>query len=437
MSEDRRKGFELRGWHVIVGMLAVLVILFILFRVFGHSSLEHKIAELRAKGYPTTFEELEQYNQVPKGTPNAADLYIKAFDAYRAPFEDEKKLLPNIGPILLKSGEPITPEMKSAMEKFLSRNAETLDLLFQARQVEQCRYRYPLIPKQGSMNPYYTEIKNCAQMISQFVLLQIEAGNATDAIHGVVAELRLGESLKQDPMLISYLVRLSVDGMAIQSISEVLNRRSLSQQQILDLQAELSIIQKTLRMNQALIGERCCLLDDLMLQQGMGLGSTSVRWTGFWDTNLVRSMEFIDKLTTITQMQARDRWVNYQQLNDEVDQLSVLYFMTKMLLPSLSRIGMVELRSNTSVDCARAALGVEQFRLAEGRLPESLDQLVPKYLDAVPIDPFDGKPLRYKRLDKGYTIYSVGEDGEDNGGVPKSKVQPDEKFDLPFTVERE
>jgi hypothetical protein len=44
--------------------------------------------------------------------------------------------------------------------------------------------------------------------------------------------------------------------------------------------------------------------------------------------------------------------------------------------------------------------------------------------------------LRYKRLEKGYTIYSIGEDGEDNGGVSKSKVQKDEKFDLPFTVER-
>jgi hypothetical protein len=116
--------------------------------------------------------------------------------------------------------------------------------------------------------------------------------------------------------------------------------------------------------------------------------------------------------------------------------LSGFYFLTKLWFPALERVGMIDLRIHAQLDCARAVLGVERFRLAEGRLPETLEQLVPKFIEAVPIDPFDSKPLRYKRLEKGYTIYSVGEDGEDNGGIPKSKVQKDEKFDLPFTVER-
>ena len=206
---------------------------------------------------------------------------------------------------------------------------------------------------------------------------------------------------------------------------------------MVDLQAELDSNLKDLRMEQALIGERSCLLDEFMARQSMGFGSTLFRWIGFWDTNLVRSMEFIDKLQVTTKLEPEQRWAEYQRINNEVDQLSVLFYMTKMLLPAFSKIGMIELRSITQVDCARAVLGVERFRLAEGRLPGTLEEVVPKYLEAVPIDPFDGKPLRYKRLEKGYTIYSVGEDGEDNGGIPKSKVQKDEKFDLPFTVERE
>ena len=50
----------------------------------------------------------------------------------------------------------------------------------------------------------------------------------------------------------------------------------------------------------------------------------------------------------------------------------------------------------------------------EDALPPSLDALVPEYLDAVPRDPYDGKPLRYsaeKRI-----LYSVGRDGIDSGG---------------------
>jgi hypothetical protein len=46
----------------------------------------------------------------------------------------------------------------------------------------------------------------------------------------------------------------------------------------------------------------------------------------------------------------------------------------------------------------------------------------------LPLDPFDGQPLRYKKLPKGYVVYSNGEDGKDDGG--------DEKKDITFTVER-
>ena len=210
MSEDQRKGFELRGWHVIVGLLAVLVVMFILFRVFGHSALERKIAEIRARGYPTTFEELEKYNQLPEGVPNAADLYIKAFDAYQAPFEDEKKLLPNMGPIILKPGDPITPEMKSAMVNFLSRNAKTLELLFQAGQIRQSRFNFPVTGPSAFLNPYLTDIKNSIYLLDQLVLLRAEIGKTNEAVQGAIVQLKLAESLKQEPLLISYLQRLAV-----------------------------------------------------------------------------------------------------------------------------------------------------------------------------------------------------------------------------------
>ena len=52
-----------------------------------------------------------------------------------------------------------------------------------------------------------------------------------------------------------------------------------------------------------------------------------------------------------------------------------------------------------------------------GRLPSSIEELVPDYLQAVPSDPFNGEPMRFVVTDDGIVIYSVGEDGEDDGGV--------------------
>jgi len=47
---------------------------------------------------------------------------------------------------------------------------------------------------------------------------------------------------------------------------------------------------------------------------------------------------------------------------------------------------------------------------------------VPNYLDAVPVDPMDGKQIRYKLLESParYVVYSVGENRIDNGGIDRT-----------------
>jgi hypothetical protein len=60
-------------------------------------------------------------------------------------------------------------------------------------------------------------------------------------------------------------------------------------------------------------------------------------------------------------------------------------------------------------------LALRLFRQERGRVPERLDELVPKYLAAIPVDPFSNQPLVYRRGDTDYLLYSVGADGEDNG----------------------
>jgi hypothetical protein len=74
------------------------------------------------------------------------------------------------------------------------------------------------------------------------------------------------------------------------------------------------------------------------------------------------------------------------------------------------------LETRADLRCAMAALATERYRRANGRWPESLDALVPKYLSKVPDDPFTGKALKVKRLVDGVVIYSVGDDRQDNGG---------------------
>lgn len=63
-----------------------------------------------------------------------------------------------------------------------------------------------------------------------------------------------------------------------------------------------------------------------------------------------------------------------------------------------------------------AELALRVFREDHGRLPLKLDELVPKYLDSVPIDPFSDKPLVYRATDGKFQLYTVWSNGLDEGG---------------------
>jgi hypothetical protein len=45
---------------------------------------------------------------------------------------------------------------------------------------------------------------------------------------------------------------------------------------------------------------------------------------------------------------------------------------------------------------------------------------VPEFLPALPFDYMSGRPLCYRLNTTGFLLYSVGEDGRDDGGDPKS-----------------
>ncbi len=67
--------------------------------------------------------------------------------------------------------------------------------------------------------------------------------------------------------------------------------------------------------------------------------------------------------------------------------------------------------------CSIVILAAERYRRAKGRWPTSLQDLVPQYLSSVPIDLFDGKPIKMKPTKDGIIIYSIGLDEQDDGGT--------------------
>lgn len=72
---------------------------------------------------------------------------------------------------------------------------------------------------------------------------------------------------------------------------------------------------------------------------------------------------------------------------------------------------------------SRIAVAVERLRRDRGNGPSALSDLVPQYLNDVPVDPFSGRPLLFRPSAGAYTIYSVGPNQKDDGGDVTSELR--------------
>ncbi len=71
---------------------------------------------------------------------------------------------------------------------------------------------------------------------------------------------------------------------------------------------------------------------------------------------------------------------------------------------------------------AITAIALKRYELKHGDYPENLALLSPDFLPSVPLDPVNGNPLRYRKTGAGtFLLYSVGENGKDDGGDPSFK----------------
>jgi hypothetical protein len=97
---------------------------------------------------------------------------------------------------------------------------------------------------------------------------------------------------------------------------------------------------------------------------------------------------------------------------------------TGLATPAISRYFLSGLRCETDIQMTLATIALKRYSLQHNdKYPRTLDSLVPHYLDKVPFDLMGAIPLSYHLNENGtYMLYSVGENGVDDGGDAKGKV---------------
>jgi hypothetical protein len=87
----------------------------------------------------------------------------------------------------------------------------------------------------------------------------------------------------------------------------------------------------------------------------------------------------------------------------------------RILLPASHGALEQKCRANVDLAATRILLALKAYKLEKAKLPATLAELVPEYLDNVPLDDYDGQPMRYNAAKK--VVYSVGKNLTDDGGI--------------------
>jgi hypothetical protein len=105
-------------------------------------------------------------------------------------------------------------------------------------------------------------------------------------------------------------------------------------------------------------------------------------------------------------------------------------YLARIAIPNFTKAIQTTSRNQTTANEALIACALERFRLAEGRYPENVGELAPRFLDKLPADMVGGQPLKYRRAQNSFVLYSVGwNEKDENGLVAKDVTQGDWVWD--------
>jgi hypothetical protein len=86
------------------------------------------------------------------------------------------------------------------------------------------------------------------------------------------------------------------------------------------------------------------------------------------------------------------------------------------------------------VRCTVLAISIERYQRQHAKLPGSLNDLIPAYINSLPLDPFTGKNLLFSSDEESYVVYSTGTNRKDDGGSTIRKADDVHPLDLGLRV---
>ncbi len=306
---------------------------------------------------------------------------------------------------------------------------------------------------------HLASLKRCCQVLQLRACAELESSQSDKALDDVKLMFRLANSVRNEPFLISHLVRIALTSLALQPVWEGQVKHKWSDVQLAELERELAPLNFLNNYGFSMRNERAGAIleiDSMRKERDYKKFEMYFRSTrGFADED-ESSIQYSPKISellvfpldsplglylmpdgwyyrnelTVAEMHQRCFLpmidTNLQVALPKIKNDANKYFMELNLGPwNLLALDSVGLRSDgrkfaygqNSINMARVACALERYRLAHNEYPETLDALAPQFIAQIPHDVIVGKPLHYSRNDGGkFLLYSIGWNETDDGG---------------------
>jgi hypothetical protein len=361
------------------------------------------------------------------------------------------------------------------VESAVRQNMNSLTLLRQI--IDKPDFDFGINYEQGTAdlvfsNLYLIESKGAAQRLETAAFFDLHSGDTVSAVTNLRAILAVAKAMGDERLEISELVRMAIVRIAVSVNWELLQSPNATDGQLSELEhdwAALDFIrsdEKALEMERVAgeitlakwrgsdselqryfdlgngMREAMGLTDDETLWDKARTTAKVFMWRSWWSyPDELRSLRGCDALITAVRLVETNgsfhAALEYQnnkldglgisKMDDEISALfsaipsSDMNFhtMDSQSIVVLSPIIKMVMRLEAAKQSVIAAIALKRYQLKHGNVPPDLNSLVPGFLASVPLDPVDGQPLRYRRnADGTFLLYSVGENGKDDGGDP-------------------
>jgi len=424
-NSPRRKKRGL-WWKVPLLLLVLLVVAAVGNKLYWDWQVANALQSVRDAGYPITAEELNAWYPEPEGM-NAADIYLEAFELFE---EDEaiENRIPSMywdrsypEPEWPPLGGTLSPDVKAACEEYLALNASALNLIHQATEIPESRFDVDLSNHINADLSHLGDLRRAARILTLRARIQADEGNREATAQTILQQIRLSEALKDEPTLISHLVRISILALMLDDLEIARARVALPSDALEGIHDSIKQVSMPIGMLRAFVGERAMSNTTLQDPQAVGaMASTPMTFTGIPQRNRVALIESIGDLVTYSE---NPIWP-FIEPPHRFDVDSRLYSLASIMLLSTDVSVRTSWQIMVYMKVNAVALTAKRYHLDHGYWPSTPADLVPEYLAGLPMDPLSVvnprdalKPLIFKPAPFGLIVYSVGTDGVDDGGT--------------------